>query len=887
MAVASGAEVKLGGAAVVNSNGTFNVELQGGTFTAQEADAQALAFNFDSDSGADGILKALNAGVKAFAGTVGATNGLASITIGSATDDAGADFAETVNATTITVIGGESSGENSTAIFAKAVTGNLVLTDGAHADAHVTATFDGTAAQTAISGTITGSTARSHQDTFIVIVDSATGAPAAQTFAGQIGTSDNKMGTITVGATNGNAGSAIFSEDVYATNLAIIADNGTSESSTVSLSKAFTGTAITLDDDGGLAKLVVAGTDTTIAGTINGAGADGEGTLQITGAGTTISGNVGATGSRSLLAIDVNATTTFSGTTEATTMTVDADTTFTGAALANTGTTIATSGTDVTYSTASSTGATTLASGTTLTSAGVLTTGDLTVTSGKLFLSENANVSDNIILAGTGELHIGKAVASGETINTGSTSDDNSFPATAKVYLPSNLSSGETILWVDSGAWDADGSSDVTSSATALDAILQDTSLVNYTASGDTNTLTITATNKTTGVIGTELAVTKNTATALLQAMAALDANSASGDTAAFTAFDNAMNTLGGLTADEDSKLAKQVAPQTDLISGSSVAAQAVTGSIQGIMSNRMASLRSGDAYFGSGVAAGGMSAKSGFIQAFGSIGEQKSTKIGSGTQDGFESDTQGIAIGFDGESDSGLTVGVSVATANTDVDGKGTGKSTNEIDTYSASVYMDTATDAGYIEGSITFGVNENTTSRKVTSAGLNRTYTGSYDSQSISLNLTAGAPSELGVGYLTPFGSFTATSMDIDAYTEKSTVANDALRLKVAQDDINSMVGTVGLKFHGEMSNGGMPMISLAINNEFGDSTIDSNNTFQGGGTAFKTTTAVEELSATLGLGYSYGSDTASIEFAYEADANDDDYLSHYGSIKIVGKF
>ena len=127
----------------------------------------------------------------------------------------------------------------------------------------------------------------------------------------------------------------------------------------------------------------------------------------------------------------------------------------------------------------------------------------------------------------------------------------------------------------------------------------------------------------------------------------------------------------------------------------------------------------------------------------------------------------------------------------------------------------------------------------------------------------------------------------MDTDAYTEKSTVADDALRLKVAQDDVSSMVGTVGLKFHGEMSNGGMPMISLAINNEFGDNTINSTNTFQGGGTAFKTTTAVEELSATLGLGYSYATDAASIEFAYEADANDDDYLSHYGSIKIVSKF
>jgi uncharacterized protein with beta-barrel porin domain len=199
----------------------------------------------------------------------------------------------------------------------------------------------------------------------------------------------------------------------------------------------------------------------------------------------------------------------------------------------------------------------------------------------------------------------------------------------------------------------------------------------------------------------------------------------------------------------------------------------------------------------------------------------------------------------------------------------------------------MDRATDVGYVEGSVTFGLNENSTSRKVNTAGLDRTYTGSYDSQSLSINLSAGAPNEVGNGYLTPFGSFTASFMDIDAYTEKSTVANDALRLKVAQDDVNSMIGTVGIKYHAEMSNGGTPMISLAINNEFGDATIDSTNTYQGGGTAFKTSTVVEELSATLGLGYSYGSDATSIELAYEADVNDDDYLSHYGSIKLVGKF
>ena len=101
-------------------------------------------------------------------------------------------------------------------------------------------------------------------------------------------------------------------------------------------------------------------------------------------------------------------------------------------------------------------------------------------------------------------------------------------------------------------------------------------------------------------------------------------------------------------------------------------------------------------------------------------------------------------------------------------------------IDTYSASLYMDRATDAGYVEGSVTFGLNENTTSRKVNTAGLDRTYTGSYDSQSLSLNISAGAPNEVGTGYLTPFGSFTASFMDIDAYTESSTVANDCFKIK-----------------------------------------------------------------------------------------------------------
>ena len=87
--------------------------------------------------------------------------------------------------------------------------------------------------------------------------------------------------------------------------------------------------------------------------------------------------------------------------------------------------------------------------------------------------------------------------------------------------------------------------------------------------------------------------------------------------------------------------------------------------------------------------------------------------------------------------------------------------------------------------------------------------------------------------------------------------------------------------------ITDNGTPMISLSLNNEFGDTTINSTNTYQGGGTAFNTSTDVEALSATLGLGYSFGNDVTSLNVNYEANANEDDYVSHYGTVKIIAKF
>jgi uncharacterized protein with beta-barrel porin domain len=499
---------------------------------------------------------------------------------------------------------------------------------------------------------------------------------------------------------------------------------------------------------------------------------------------------------------------------------------------------------------------------------------------GTITIKENANVLDDFdIAATTGTIYIEETVTNGETVFA--LSDDGDATSvggagTATIYMPINLSNGQTVkLFTD--VTDARA----TDINTDVEAALQDTAVINYTATvTDTDDITVTAANKSAATTASELSVNKNDATALLQAY-----TSAINDTVADATAEGSFQTaLQGGTATAKA-LGQQVSPQTDMISGSTFATQAMTGSLQGIMSNRMAALRSGDAY-ASGMSAGSLSANSGFVQLFATDTEQKNTTVGAGTQFGYDASSAGLAIGFDGITDNGSVVGLSLSMTETDVDGKGTGKSKNNIDSYTASIYMDNSTDVGYVEGSLTIGLNENNTSRVVNVSSLDRTFKGDYESDQVSLKIGGGMPNEVGNGFVTPFGSVTVTRIETDAYTETSTTANDALRLKVAQDDIDSAIGTLGLKYHSVLG-GGIPMISLAINNEFGDNTISSVNTYQGGGSSFTTSTDVEELSASLGLGYSFSSDVASVEFAYEADANDDKYLSHYGSLKVVGKF
>jgi uncharacterized protein with beta-barrel porin domain len=659
--------------------------------------------------------------------------------------------------------------------------------------------------------------------------------------------------------------------------------------------------ATTIDD---AEVLTVSGEDKTMTGTIDGDGAV-EGNIVVnSGAGPTkiqtFTGNIGATNELKLLTLTTEAT--FEGSVKvdnidlaaATTAVFKSDLTL-GAndlTLGDATSTATFSGTSTQTITGGADGEDILGTGivqiSNTSNGGVVfgSNAHLGTNTLQLKLAANANLKNSVTghtlkdvttLSGSSIILDDTIVATNVVFTATETLDEDSIHASSFIKMPANFDSGEALVLFAEVKDD-----DVAAITADVNSALVDTGLVNYVATTtSTDDITVTATETTNTAAATKLNVTTNEAIALRQARTAMIGTAADLDT-----LSEILSLSNGNTAKNRTDFTEQVAPQDDMISGSTFATKAMTGSLQGVMSSRMASLRSGDAFYGSGMSAGSSSANSAFLQVFGSAVEQGNTTVGTGTQFGYDSNSSGIALGTDYVTDTGSVVGLSLSISETVVDGNGAGNSENNIDSYTGSIYVDKSTDTGYVEGSLTFGRNQNETSRIVNTAGLNSTYSGSYDSKQTSLKIGAGKANAVGTGYVTPFGSVTHTIISTDAYTETST-ATDNLRLRVAQDDVSSTVGTVGLKYHNILDNGGSPMISLAVNKEFGDETINSTNTYQGGGLAFTTSTDVEDVSATLGLGYSYSSDGASIEFAYEADANDDNYLSHYGSIKFNKKF
>jgi uncharacterized protein with beta-barrel porin domain len=920
-------KVLIGGAVTENS---VAIKFQLQDTAILEFDSAGTSISKNIDGIIDGVADAEGtlslAGVTEIDEIVGGANHLKNITV--ATGKSG-DFNAGVHSVGLTTVGtGSVNFDAAVGIDTIVNNGTITLNatlDNEAGDGDASLTLTGTGSVLNIYGSANIGhdavyKAAADGDGTINIADSADDAPAVNTTAGgDIGENGKKIGIINIGtATKAGNLTTIDDDAIFAAAINITGGNVDAEDSVLDLHENIGDSndlvAMTLTDLAGDAELDV-GTVSLIFGTIDGtAGVAGSGSSIIdVNAALTVSGNIGGTNAVELM--EVGATTTLDGAVNTITSinftadsildisgTVDQTVTSTivNGTLENGEVNVTNALGTVTFTGAIGTATkrvkeVDLADNTDVVFQSAIFANTLDINTaaaddvitfevGGSIVGDLGATDDSVEIAG-GTIILGTAITSGTTVMDIQTVDADTnglLIAAAVAVQPSAHFNSGTVTLFDG----VDDTSYFTDAAEVAFIQITNNAITQYTVSnsaalkGDTF---ITASNKAAATTATELGVSTNEATAVQQLLTAAIAS----DSALAVTLNNSLTGVNSGVLSTTTDLSKQAAPQTDAIGGSSIATRAMTGTVQGIVSNRMASLRSGDAFVTGMSAGNGMSANSGFIQAFGSEGEQKNTSTSGATVYGFDTETSGVAIGFDGMTEDGSTIGLSASYSTTDVDGKGTGKSKNSIDSYTVSAYADKATENGYIEGSLTYGINDNTASRIVNTAGLNRTYNANYDSQQISLKVGGGVPNEVMDGtFVTPFVSATATNINSDAYTETSAVSNDALRLKVEQDDINSLVGSVGVKAH-MVTDNGTPMISLAVNNEFGDGQISSQNTYQGGGTKFKTTTEVEELSATLGLGFSFGNDVTSLNINYEANVNDDEYVNQYGSIKIVAKF
>ncbi len=672
----------------------------------------------------------------------------------------------------------------------------------------------------------------------VTINDSDNGAAGtAVTITGNVGSSTLKLNQINIGVSDTSAGSGLFNSNVFATTVNIVGGDALENSKAEFKGNTTAAIVLTIGANngtagaGGTAEVVYSGTaDQTQAGVIT-TSAGGTGTLTISTDNTRLVtfNNAIGTNAAKLLRVDSTAVTTGS-------------VLFSGAVSANT-----------------------------------------VAIGGEAFFAAKSNNTVTFEADATSRIMLGRSIVDGDTAFANSTTQ--TLATGSKLNMPVTMVDGDVINLFSGTIKDAAASAADALADTA--AALENSSLFTYTAANNAGATvqTITATARTSSGVASTLGINTNKASALIQAHAAALANSGNDDDA-ISAFEDLFTRAFDTSFTEDTKLAKQISPQTDTITGSTIAAKAVTSGVQNVISTRLASLRSGDAYSTGVVTGSHMGTNSGFIQAFGSTVEQKNK----GNEFGYDADTTGFAIGFDTKIPGGAVIGISYAHSKADVDGKGTGQAKNDIKTDSVSLYADYATKDGYVEGSITYGKSDNKGSRIVNSADLNRTYKSNYDGEQYSFRLSGGIPQSLGGGaFITPFAGATISQIKADAYTETSTTADDTLRLRVAQDTVDSQVGTVGVKYHQVIKDGKTtftPEVKLAVNQEFGDGNITTTNTYQGGGASFKNSTAVERTSATAGLGLNISSDNVSFNIGYEADVKDK-YLGHSAQAKITAKF
>lgn len=298
-------------------------------------------------------------------------------------------------------------------------------------------------------------------------------------------------------------------------------------------------------------------------------------------------------------------------------------------------------------------------------------------------------------------------------------------------------------------------------------------------------------------------------------------------------------------TAGQVAALAESLTPGID---GLGAATLGVTQAASVQISNRLASLRTGDA--GQGVATGmGLTSNNVWLEGFGNQQTQDDRSSGPG----YEATGYGATFGLDSDDLlEGANIGVAFSYGKSSVDGKGGNRSEADVTNYLASLYGSTIYESGiFINSQLTGGWNEYDLTRTI-GAGVGKA-TASTNGWQASAKGEVGVDLPVGNLTITPVVGVQATYLHVDGYTEKGG-GNAGLTVKT--EAMTTVDGSAGVRaaYTVALADGSTirPMIRASVVNRSGDKALNTTSQLRGGGAAFKTPGAEADSSAfVLGAG------------------------------------
>jgi len=310
-------------------------------------------------------------------------------------------------------------------------------------------------------------------------------------------------------------------------------------------------------------------------------------------------------------------------------------------------------------------------------------------------------------------------------------------------------------------------------------------------------------------------------------------------------------------------KLAEQLAPESN--GGATQAATSGQALISNVTGSRTSSARqglsSGDAFTETGV----------WVQTLYSDANQD---LRDGIT-GYNAYSRGIAVGADGKLNEQVTLGLAYSFLNTDVNSDN--GNTTEVDGHAFTLYGGFEQGNYFVDGSLTYGINDNGSQRNIAST----TAKGNYDSNLLGVNLVGGYSYHISNELLIePRVAARYSMVDIDGFSEKGSSA--ALKVKDQRYEVIDLGAGVRVAANYPLGQGTIePQAKLMAYHDFAADQASSTSTFVLGGTPFATSGAKpahNSYEAGVGVDYRLGAMTvgASYDYLGKSDFNADTFTA-----------